>query len=157
MAMSGADPPRPSVPPGQPTQPLGAPLRPRMPVAPAPLVEPLPPELPPDDQPGVSPLAAVVAGIAGLLAGALIGFAVGDKSRTVTETHRAGQPTAIRTVTQKQPTIEVRTTTVTAAATTPPPVSAESDKRSRETERSLRNIEEENQELKRQLEERQTP
>jgi hypothetical protein len=122
-----------------------------------PVVERLSPPLPPEDRWWVNPWVAVVIGIVGLLAGALIGVAVGSKSKTVTEPQRAGQPAVTRTVTQTQPTVELRTTTVTATSTTPSPAGAESEARQRETEKTLRTVEKENEELKRQLEGRAAP
>ena len=78
---------------------------------------------------------------------------LGGSTKTVTEMLRAGQATPARTVTQKQPTVEVRTNTVTATSSTPPPASAENEARAREAEQTLRRVEKENRELKRQLEE----
>lgn len=96
-----------------------------------------------------------------MLAGLLIGLAVGNKNKTVTETQRFGQQSITHTVTQTkavvQPKVEVHTNTVTATTTTPSPASSENEVRRRETEKSLRTVERENEELKRQLEERASP
>jgi hypothetical protein len=116
-------------------------------------VERLPPELPPDDRWAAGPWAMVITAILGALAGVVIGLAVGGNTKTVTETLRAGQATPALTVTQKQPTVEVRTNTVTATTSAPSPTSAENGARAREAEQSLRRVEKENRELKRQLEE----
>jgi hypothetical protein len=84
--------------------------------------------------------------------GVLIGLAAANRTKTVTEAQRAGQPGVTRTITQTQPTVEVRTQTVTATTTAPSPATAENEARRREAERSLRTLEKENEELKRQLE-----
>jgi hypothetical protein len=144
--VSGPEPPRPPVPP---TEQLGARRQPRQPVA-VERVEHLPPELPPDRRWG-NPWAAVVAGIVGALLGVLIGLAVGNNNtKTVRETQRAGQPAVTQTVTQ--PKVEAHTNTVTVTTTTPAAVNAENEVRTRETEKNLRKVEKENEELKRQLE-----
>ena len=140
-------------PPTQRTEPLGSPRQPGVPVGEERYVERLAPELPPDDRWWGNPWAAVVAAIAGVIAGVLVGLAVGGNTKTVTETLRAGQATPPRTVTLKQPTVEVRTRTVTATSSTPSPASAENEARAREAEQTLRRVERENRELKRQLEE----
>jgi hypothetical protein len=147
----------PEPPPTQPTRPLGAPRQPSARVEEERYVEQLAPEPPPEDRWWTNPWAAIVAAILGVIAGVLIGLAVGGKNKTVTETLRAGQSAPARTVTQKQPTVEVRTKTVTATSSTPSPASAESEARGREAEQTLRTVEKENRELKRQLEERSTP
>jgi hypothetical protein len=83
--------------------------------------------------------------------------AVGNKTQTVTEAQRAGQTAVTRTVTQTQPTVEVRTNTVTATSTTPSSAAPENEARQREAEKTLRKVERENEELKRQLEAPPTP
>ena len=120
-------------------------------------IERLPPELPPEDRWWANPWAAILATALGVVAGVLIGLAVGNKTKTVTETPRAAQTAPARTVTLKQPTVEVRTHTVTATRSVPSPVSAESETPRREAEQGLRTAEKENRELRRQLGEPEAP
>src|SRR5205085_4739230 len=150
LRMSNEEPSRPPAPSTQPTERLGAPLRPRQPIPAQPDLESLPPAPPPDDRAWGNPWAALVAGIVGLLLGALIGIAVGGKGKTVTQTQAGGQPALTRTVTQTQtqPTVEVRTKTVTTTS----PASAESEARAREAGTNLRKAGRENGAHRRQAE-----
>jgi hypothetical protein len=116
-------------------------------------VEELAPVPPPEDRWWGNPWAAIAAGALGVLAGVLIGLAAGGKTKTVTETLRAGQTAPAQTITEKQPTVEVRTQTVTATTSAPAPANAQNEARRQEDEQSLRAVEKENRELKRQLEE----
>jgi hypothetical protein len=155
---------RPAPPPTQPTQPLGAPaVQPRQPHPPPvvaePVVERLPVE-PPPERWWDDPWPALVAGVIGLVAGALLGLALGDNGKTVTQPSGGGQPaithTVGRTTTVVQPKVVVRTNTVTATTTapTPAPSGSQEAERAGEAEANRRNVERENEELKRQLEER---
>ncbi|MHB8233080.1 MAG: hypothetical protein ACYDHT_00350 [Solirubrobacteraceae bacterium] len=159
--MSSSEPPRPPVPPTRPTEPLAAPVAPRQArpaaVVEEPVVERVPPSaLPPEDRWG-NPWPAIVAVVVGLLAGGLLGYAIGHHDDTGSAARRASAPTATHTVTRTNtivhPKVVVHTVTAKTVTQTPAPANAENEARRGEAESSLRRVERENTELRRQLEE----
>lgn len=119
-------------------------------------VERMPPPPPPELPWWDNPWPAVLTGILGLIVGGLIGWAIGGKGEA-TEAQRGAAPPVTQTVTNTKtvvhPQVVVHTVTAKTVTQTPSPASAESEQRARAAEASLRRVERENAELKRQLEE----
>jgi hypothetical protein len=156
LEMSGPEPPRRPVPPGQePTEPLGGPVpsrRPRPaeervpePYQPVAAYEPAPPPGPWRE----SPWPPIVVGLIALIAGGLIGYVIGNSN----EGERRPGATVTQTATVTQPKVVTSTVTQSTVKETAAPANQANEERRREAESNLRKAEKENQELKHQLEE----
>jgi hypothetical protein len=148
-------PPAPEQPRTEPVHPAANPRQARRPVGAEPVYERerLPPEAAPPRPWWDNPWPALTAGLLALLAGGALGYVIGHKSegsRAPGVTH-----TVTNTATVTQPKTVVQTNTVTASTVkeTQSPVNRANEERRREAETTLRKTEQENRELRRQVEE----